>query len=137
MRSDPESVIEGLYAAWRLQDVEAVLAYCTDDVCFRVLPTGSAQSRIFEMRGRDAFRIHLERLRASWEFLAIHPGPLIVNGDQFREVMRVRARHRATGRILESHKRHVWQFEGRHVKSCDEYEDTALLSAFLRLAECV
>ena len=137
MRSDPESVIDGLYSAWRLQDVEAVLAYCTQDVCFRVLPSESDRGRIFEMRGRDEFREHLKALRAAWEFLDMSPGPLSVNGDHAREVMRVSARHRATGRILESHKRHVWQFDGHRIKSCDEYEDTALLRAFLRLAECV
>lgn len=134
MRSDPEAVVEGLYAALRLTDVEATLAYCADHMVY-VLHGPSGRSRYGgEIVGKAAVRSYLNAVVKAWEFLLIEPGPFRVEGGVIREVTRFRSRFRVTGDILESQKRHVWMVEKGMVTRCDEYQDAKLMKAFLEMS---
>lgn len=134
MRNDPASVVEGLYAAWALQDVETVLAYCSHDVCYDVIETEGISGLGGEIRGKDAVRSYLKAMVAAWEFLQIVPGSMLISGDEVREIGSFHCRHRATGDVIEIRKRHVWRVPRGRVVSCIEYQDAFKLSAFLRMA---
>lgn len=135
VRSDPEAVIEGLYAALRLADVEATLAYCADHMVYVVhVPSGRSISG-GEIAGKGAIRSYLNAVVAAWEFLLIEPGPMQVEGGVVREVTSFRARLRARGDVLDSQKRHVWLVENGHVTRCEEFQDAKLMEAFLGLSE--
>ena len=137
MRSDPEAVIQGLYAAWTLQDVETTLAYCHDDVRYEVV-TASTHSHRADLAGKAQVRAHLEAMCAVWEWHPawIQPGPFVVEGDVvIREQFAFRARHRRSGLEMNGTRRHVWTVKKGRVSLCSEQLDTATLDAFLRMAD--
>lgn len=134
MRSDAVATVDGLYAAWAIQDVETVLAYCSDDICYNVLHPISAFSAEASIRGRSAVRSYLEGVAATWEFLEIVPGTMLINGCEVREYGRFKSRHRTTGEVLETFKRHIWIVKNGRVVSCTEYQDLAHDLAFMRMA---
>lgn len=133
MRSDPEAIIAGLYAAWSMQDVEATLAYCSDDIVYFVHQPDGANWIGGEISGKPAVRAYLQMLRDTWEFLLLTPGPFDIRGGEVREYLQFRSRHRATGQVMEGHKRHIWQIIDGRITRCEEFQDAAVVAAFLRM----
>ncbi len=137
MRSDPESIIHGLYAAWTLQDIDATLAYCHDHVRYEVV-TPDGRKPCADNVGKAAVRTYLEAMCAVWHWRAgfIEPGPFVVEGNLvIREQVRFRAVHRRSGLEFTGTRRHVWQVEDGRVAMCREHVDVNKLEAFLRMAE--
>lgn len=134
MRCDPESVVSGLYAAWRLQDLEATLAYFHDDLRFTSHEPDGIRGLGGNMLGKAAFRSYLIAVRNAWEFVIIRPSPFVIDGEILREHTRFSAIHRRTGLPLESSKRHVWRVRDGRVAECDEYQDAVKIDAFRRMA---
>lgn len=135
MRSDAGSTIHGLYAAWRIADVEAVLAYCTDDIRYAVHSADGRYDFGVATIGKQDVRAYLSAICASWEFLRIEPGPLTIADGIVREYAYFRSRHRKSGLVLEGGRRHIWVLRDNKVASCSEYQDVGALMAFLQLAE--
>lgn len=135
MRNDAEAVIEGLFAAWRMQDIEATLAYCADDMVYEVHQPDGITGLGGVMIGRAQIRSYLEAVCARWEFLELAPVSLFVQDDCVRGQTQFRSLHRRTGLPLAGTKRHVWRVAGSRVARCDEYQDAVQLKAFLALAD--
>ena len=135
MRFDPEAVVHGLYAAWTMQDVETTLAYCHDDIRYRVVTTSGEPALAADTVGKAAVGSYLSAVCAAWEFIEVVPGPFTVDGNILREQTRFRAIHRPSGLPLDGRRRHVWVVEDGRVRSCTEYQDIGALAAFLRMAE--
>ncbi len=133
MRSDPEAVVSGLYAAWSLQDIEAVLAYCSNDIVYAVHQHSGVSGLGGDMTGKNAVRAYLKAVCEVWEFIDMMPGSFDVRGDEIHEYMRFHARHRPSGQELIGRKRHVWLVLDGRVARCDEYQDAASLDAFMRM----
>ena len=134
MRADPEAVIEGLFAAWRLADIEATLSYCSDDIVYQLHVPDSVARFNGELVGKAAVRQYLSEVAAKWDFLILEPGPMQIDGGIVREVTEFKSRLRATGDIIESHKRHIWHVEHGLVTRCEEFQDSQLLRAFFGLS---
>lgn len=137
MRNDAEAVIQGLYSAWTLQDVDTTLAFCHDDVAYRVLSSDGRWQRL-ELSGRSEVRGYLEAMCAVWEWHPedIQPGPLIFVGNfVIREQFSFRCIHRRSGLEFTGSRRHEWTVEEGRITSCTEYIDAGALDAFLRMAE--
>jgi ketosteroid isomerase-like protein len=137
MRVGPEAIVSGLYAAWRLQDVCATLAYCTDDIRYTVHQPLHITGVGANIIGKAAVTSYLNAVCAVWEFLEMTPELRTIEGNVLREQVRFRAGHRLSGMILEGRKRHVWVVDETRVVSCDEYQDAEKIDAFLRLAKTV
>jgi ketosteroid isomerase-like protein len=134
MGGDIASVVDGLYAAWSLQDIDATLAYCADDICYNVISANGISGLGAEIAGKSAVRSYLLAMAAVWEFIELIPGPYVIDGNEVREYGTYLCRHRATGEFLETRKRHVWQVENGRITRCTEYQDAFHLDAFLRMA---
>lgn len=135
MRNDAEAVVEGLYAAWRLQDVEATLAYCADDFRYTVHQPEGITGLGGKMRGKDQVREYLHALCQRWQFEQLAPVALTVRGDVVRGLTRFRSVHRRTGLVYAGRKRHVWRVKAGRIVKIDEYQDAVELKAFLAMAE--
>lgn len=137
MRCDPEAVIQGLYSAWTLQDIDTTLAYCHDDVKYRVLTSDGRWQRL-ELNGKAEVRAHMEAMCAVWGWRPadIQPGPFVVEGNLvIREQFAFRCTHRRSGLEFTGTRRHVWKVEGGRISCCTEHIDAGALDAFLRMAE--
>lgn len=135
MRADAGSNIHGLYAAWRIGDIGAVLAYCTDDIRYAVHSADGRYDLSVAAIGKADVRAYLTAVCASWEFVQIEPGPLTIADGIVREYSRFRSRHRKSGLVLEGGRRHVWVMRDNLVASCSEYQDFGTLRAFMQLAD--
>lgn len=132
-------MVRRLYNSWRNQDVTGVLACCTDDIVYTVNPSQPELRSLQVYRGRYEVSAYLHAVSWAWEFLELEPGSFRISadGECMRERIRFKARHRATGNILESTKRHVWHSRGGLIARCDEFEDTGLIRAFMQMADGV
>ena len=135
MRNDAEAVVEGLYAAWRLQDVAATLIYCAPRVRYTVHQPEGITGLGGQMIGHAAVRTYLEAVAARWELLDLTPVSLLVDDDVVRGQIRFSSLHRATGLPLSGTKRQVWQVRNGLVAACDEYQDAVQIKAFLTMAQ--
>ena len=137
MRQDAEAVVEGIYAAWRLQDIDATLAYCSEDMRYTVHQPEGITGLGGVMIGKAAIRCYLTAIAASWEFAHLAPASVTVQGDVVRGLVRYNSVHRRTGLPLAGTKRHVWQVENGRIIACDEYQDAVRIKAFLEMAEAL
>lgn len=135
MRNDAEAVVEGLYAAWRLQDVEATLCYCTPNIRYTVHQPEGVTGVGGESFGQKALRSRLQAMCATWEFEYLAPASLCVDGNCVRAQLVFRSIHRRSGLPLAGTKRQVWHVEDGRVASCDEYQDAVQIKAFLKMAD--
>ena len=133
-QDDPETIVDAAYAAWRLQDEEAWLAYCAESVVYTLhvptdlFPFGGSSV------GKEAARRRLCMIWDLWEFLEMAPGQLTVDGCVVRALVTFRCRHRSTGRLLEGRKRNVWRVENGLVTRYETFHDLERVRAFMRLA---
>lgn len=135
MRSDPESVVEGLFFAWQLADVEATLSYCAESIVYVLHVPPEASRYHGPLIGKPAVRAYLQAVVAAWEFLSITPGPMQIENGVVREITCFRSRYRKTGAVIESCKRHVWHVEHGLVTRCEEFQDNPLMQAFFGLSD--
>jgi ketosteroid isomerase-like protein len=132
MRCDQETIVEAAMRAWFLQDVDTTLAYCRDDICY-VIHGPPEESFARAHLGKAEVRAYLDSVCAAWDFIVMQPTGIISSGNTVREVTRFRSRHKASGNILESIKRHVWTIETGRIVRVDEFQDTPFMQAFFKL----
>jgi ketosteroid isomerase-like protein len=139
MRCDAEGIVVGLYAAWRIQDVAATLAFCHDDIRYTVHQPAGITGIGAKIVGKVALRSYLTAVCAAWEFQDFQSKLSVIEHcpirSTIRELVKFRVCHRQSGLPLEGHKRHVWRVDSSRVMSCDEYQDAPQLDAFLRMAK--
>ncbi len=135
MRNDAEAVVEGFYAAWRLQDIDATLGYCAYDFHYTVHQPEGVKGLGGHMVGKAAVRPYLVAVCGIWEFIYLAPVSLSVNGNKVRGLTRFHSVHRRTGLPLTGTKRHVWQVENGLITSVEEYHDAGQIKAFLAMAD--
>ncbi len=139
MRCDAEGIVVGLYAAWRIQDVDSTLAYCHDTIRYTVHQPPGITGIGAKITGKPALKSYLTAVCAAWEFQEFQskltPIAHAPNRATIREFVKFRVCHRRSGLLLEGHKRHVWRVDASRVVSCDEYQDAPQLDAFLRMAK--
>lgn len=137
MRGDPEAVVAGLYAACQLEDIEAMLAYCHDDIHYSVYQPNGISGLGGEIVGKNVLRRYLRAVFETWEFVEVMHGSLRIEGGTagatVRETSRFHVLHRATGLPLEGRKRHVWHVDGGRIARCEEFQDASQIDAFLRM----
>jgi ketosteroid isomerase-like protein len=134
MRCDQETIVEAAIRAWFLQDVDTTLAYCHDDVCYVI--HGPPEAKFARQYcGKGEVRAYLNSVCDAWDFIFMEPTGVTNDGNMVREITRFRSRHKASGDILESVKRHVWIVEGGRIVRVDEFQDTPFMRAFLKLHE--
>jgi ketosteroid isomerase-like protein len=139
MRCDSEGIVVGLYAAWRIQDVAATLAFCHPDIRYTVHQPPGITGIGAKIVGKAALQSYLNAICAAWEFKDFQSKLTTTEQSPvratIREFVRFRVCHRQSGLLLEGHKRHVWRVDSSRVMSCDEYQDAPQLDAFLRMAK--
>jgi len=135
MRCDQETIVEATLGAWFRQDIALTLAFCHDDICYVIHgPPEEAFARTY--RGKAEVGAFLQSVVDAWEFIVMDPTGVISSGNVVREVTRFRSRHKPSGEILESVKRHIWTLDGGRISRVDEFQDTPAMRAFLKLGEC-
>ena len=137
MTQDPEAVVEGVYAAWRLKDVAATLAYCTDDIRYIVHQPKGTKGVGGTMRGKGAVRSYLTAVAARWDNERLEILTAVVDGDEVRCRMGFDALHRPTGLLLSGTKRQVFRTRDGRIAFCEEYQDACGIKAFLAMAEAL
>jgi hypothetical protein len=134
MRSDPEGIVDAIYAAWAAKDLTGLMAYCGDDIVFTIHVPQDAGAFAGESWGRAAMLDRLQMIVDEFNFLRFEPGTPIIDGERVKVLVDFHGRHKASGQDIVCRLRHVWHFaEGRLVR-IDEYHDGAMVRAFMNLA---
>jgi hypothetical protein len=136
MRMGPEAAVEGLYAAWMIQDRDAMLAYVTDDLYFAQLVSPIDLRHAGVTVGKDKFGDRADMVFDDWAFETIVPIPLTVEGHIIRYLCEFAIRLRRTGDLLEGRMRSVFYVHdgpGGKIYRIEEYHDAARFEAFMRL----
>lgn len=125
-------VINRIYQLYSAGDLAGAFGSMHEDVCYRwnantdlARFAGTCASRA-EMAGR------LEELLTVWEPEAFEPTDPIVEGDRAASRVRIRYRHRTTGKVLESELAHFWTLRDGRVAELVEFYDTAYAEATMR-----
>jgi ketosteroid isomerase-like protein len=133
MRNDSEAIVEGFYAAWRIGDVAAAMAYCHDDIRVTLHYHDYALPFSGHSIGSVEARRRLEQVASSWEFLDFKHQVTSVEATRVRTTSPFTMRHRGTGMILSGTFRHVWTLHAGRIIGFDGYTDIAMLKSFLRM----
>jgi ketosteroid isomerase-like protein len=134
MRMGPEASVEGLYAAWMIQDRDGMLAYLTDDVYFAQMVSPAALRHAGISIGRGKFGDRADMVFRDWAFDRIVPRPLTVSGHILRYLCDFSIRFRRTGDVLDGTMRSIFFTSETKIYRIEEYHDAARFEAFMRLA---
>lgn len=127
-------VIARLIESWTAQDIDATIDLLHDDVIYRLHSDPDA-AYTGETSGKGEVRGLLEFMLAEWDYIHYEPQLMGVEGGVARIQVRYRLQHRLSGEILGGSKRTVIRLRDGLVAEIDEYEDVALVAAFMRLAK--
>lgn len=133
MKSDPETLVDAFYAAWRALDPPAALAYCTDDVHI-VFHFGPMLLFSGECRGKEAALRQLTEAGKGWEYLELKQFYNSVEPGLVRCTCPFVFRHTRSRAILEGTLRHVFTLRDGQIAKFEAFLDVALLNSFLRMA---
>lgn len=129
----PKLVVEAFYVALRAHDRPKILSFFADDATFCQHLPASTLPYAGTTRGREDLASRLDRVYADWDVLEVEPSRLFVEGAQVDCMLEIAFRLRRTGDIFEGSLRHVFDIVHGKIYRLDEYPDSALLDAFLRL----
>jgi ketosteroid isomerase-like protein len=129
------AIVDRLYAAWCDNDVPAVLACCKEDVLYSVYLADRGERR--DYRGKCEMSSYLLAVAAAWQLLELRISKMRCDAQD--SIVRCRVglglRHRATGRVVDDFKSHVWRVSDGLVAYCGESGDTGRLRAFCRMVD--
>ncbi|HSQ00517.1 MAG TPA: nuclear transport factor 2 family protein [Candidatus Dormibacteraeota bacterium] len=115
---------ERLLDAWNRQDVEGVLACCTDDVVYRDPNTRG------EVRGLDAMRRYLRKLFAAWNMhWEVRESFRLATADGVAALWRASFRRPGGQRTVYADGMDLVLVEGERVTRNEVYFDRAVLAA--------
>ncbi len=132
MKSDAEALIDAFYEAWRARDIEASLAYFTDDIHI-IFHFGNSVLFSGESRGKGAAREKLGQSGDGWDFVELRQRYNHVEPDLVRCSCPFVIRHVRTGAVLEGTLRHIFSLRDGRISTFEAFIDVALLRSFLRL----
>jgi uncharacterized protein len=135
VRSDPETTVEAAYAAWRVRDLEALVAYMSDDIILHIHVPDAAGPFAGEVSGKPAVTQRLSLILDDFEFLTFLPKAPIIDGEFVRALVEFHGRHKASGEEIQCTMRHVWRVQNGTVTRVDEYHDGEMVRAFMMLAQ--
>jgi ketosteroid isomerase-like protein len=129
------NLIELLIAYWKVQDIEMTLRLCHDDVVYQLHVDPIAVPYAGETRGKDAFRETMHHMQKEWDYVRYESVLLGIEDSVARVQTQFSYRHRASGETLAGSKRWVIVIRDGLVARVDDYQDAALIAAFMRLCQ--
>ncbi|MGZ8408772.1 MAG: nuclear transport factor 2 family protein [Hyphomicrobium sp.] len=133
MRSDPEGIVEASLTAYALGDYETAAAYYSPDAVFNLYADNEIFPFVGEWRGRDAIVLCWHEIGEAFEILRFEPRNISASGEVVRCQIRFELRHRASGEVMESIARCVFEVQNGLIVREAEYNDVERMRAFLRL----
>lgn len=116
-------IVQQLYGAFAMRDVDAILNMLTADVEWTEPPNPynpTAGSR----RGHGGFLEWVEIGRRTEEILVLQPRKMLVDDDSVAVVGHLKCRAKATGKVYESDFVHLLTFRDGKVARFQEFFDT-------------
>ena len=117
-------LIRGIYAAFAVGDVPAVLGAMSEDMVWN-------EAENFPYADGNPYRGHdailggvFARLGAEWDGFAALPEEFLDAGDTIVVLGRYRGSHKATGRSLDAQLAHVWRLKDGKAVAFQQYTDT-------------
>lgn len=125
-------VIKRIYQLYAAGDLAGAFEAMHEDICYH----WNANAELARFSGACASRAEmaarLEELLTVWAPEIFEPMEPIVEGDRAAARVRIRYRHRTTGKILESELAHFWTMRDGRVAELVEFYDTAYAEATMR-----
>ena len=133
MTDDPAPALEGIWAAWRVGNKAATLAWLADDAMYAqhipadVVPSGGMAI------GKRAVSDRLQTLLDLFETIDYDGTVTGVDGPTARGQVAFRFRHRVTGHEIEATMRMIIKVRNGLIVTLDEFHDVERIRAFMAL----
>jgi ketosteroid isomerase-like protein len=139
-------IIFRMYDALRVNDYETVQRLCHEDFVFSSNAHPGRFGEVVEHVGTASVGPYRAMVAELWETLdkvegpprtpELGPGEFGDRGFVFNVYVRLKLRHRASGRVFEGTKRQEWVVQNGKIAAMAQYLDKDLIGCMLELAEC-
>jgi len=119
---------------WSAQDVPMSMTTTAEDVVYTLHVNDTSVPFAGSQRGHEAVSAALYQILADWDLVDYDPEILGIEGDTARVRCDFRYRHRRSGNELKGSFRLVMKVRDGLIVAADEYQDAALLEAFIRMS---
>lgn len=133
MRMDAEGIMEALFAAYAIGDLDANLAYFAPDARFAIYVDTELLPYAGEVSGRAQIRNVLEGVTRDFELLHYEAKSIVAQGAIVRCQAAFTYRHRASGEVIDGIERIEAEVKNGLITSYREFHDVERIRAFLRL----
>jgi ketosteroid isomerase-like protein len=133
MRSDPEGIVEASLTAYALGDYETAAAFYSPDAIFTLNDDDELFPFDGEWKGREAIVSCWHEIGETFDVLRFEPHNISAAEDVIRCQIRFELRHRASGEVMDSIARCVFEVQNGLIVREREYNDVERLRAFMRL----
>ena len=129
------ALVQSILDFWRVQDVEQTLSGLSEGILYQLYTFHNARPSLQLLTGKDAVRTMMFEVLAQFDYLHYEPTVLDVSGGIGRVQIQFDLRHRASGERLTGSKRQFYVIGDHVITRINEFHDTALVAAFLRLTQ--
>ena len=119
---------------WAAQDVEMAISTFSSNIVYRLFFSRPHNPFVFERIGHEQVREMLYDALADFDYLNFDATILEAGHGRVRIQSQYTIRHQQTGDELSGTKRYVCEVENGKFTRINEYQDSAILEAFLKLA---
>ena len=132
----PTAVVNQFLERWMVRDVEACLALLSPDATYTLHIEETLLPFAGTTTGRDQVGQQLRAMLRDWDYLVFRPAPAkqhVGSPNLVNSRVEFIFRHKASGEKLDGFMRMALTVEDGLISAIDQYHDTALVEAFLRL----
>ena len=129
---DTATLLHAIYKAYRENRVADVLGYLDEGFRYVVHLPEAAFPGGDKPRNKAETAATIERLMATYDFLAYDPGPIIATADKATVQPHIRIRDKQTGKELETRLTHTWRVRGDKAIELEERHDVLKVEAFIK-----
>lgn len=131
----PLDTVKAIYAAYSVGNIEAALAHCTDNICFK----WNADSNLVRFggtcMGKAEFLGRLMDLHDRYHYRSFRATALVAGEDRVAAQVEIGLTHRHSGREFTMHTANFWTIRGGKAVELVEYYDTAMIAELEKLEQ--
>lgn len=131
--SNPASILQALWTAWRYRDKAGILELMSDDVVYAIYVPNHVLPFAGETAGKPAMADRLQSMIEQFECLEFTGAIGRVDGDTARGQVSYRFRHRITGQVSDGTMRQVILVRDGLIAELRTYKDAERVRAFMQL----
>jgi len=125
----PLDTVKAIYASYSVGNIEAALAHCTDNICFKWNADPNLVRFGGACMGKAEFLGRLMDLHDLYHYRSYRATALVASEDRVAAQVDIELTHRQSGREITMHVANFWTIRDGKAVELVEYYDTAMIAA--------